>query len=110
MSKLYILFAMITTISLHSACNNESRVSRLIDTSKVTEIRVTHLHIGTDKIRGRKEFKIISTPTEIVNLVSFAKEQVLARSNVKSDIDQIFSIQDRTARVDLTFYQSDTYP
>jgi hypothetical protein len=109
MSRLYILLAMIAIVLLLAACNNESRISRLIDASKVIEIRVKHLHIGTDKIRGRKEVKIISSPTEIGNIVSFANEQVLARSNLRSDIDQIFSIQDRTARVDLAFYQSDKY-
>jgi hypothetical protein len=106
MSKLYILFAMIATISLFASCNNESRVSRLIDASKITEIRVTLLNIKTP---GDDLFKTISTPTEIGNLVSFANEQVLARSNLKSDIDQIFRIQDRTALVDLAFYQSDKY-
>jgi hypothetical protein len=106
MSKLYISFAMIATISLFAACNNESRVSGLIDASKITEIRVTILDY---KSREDKVFKTISTPSEIGNLVSFANEQVLARSNFKSDIDQIFSIQDRTALVDLAFYQSDKY-
>jgi hypothetical protein len=106
MSRLHILFAMIATISLLAACNNESRISRLIDASKVTVIRVTLLDIHS---REDKVFKIISTPTEIGNLVSFANEQVLAKSNLKSDVDQIFSIQDRTALVDLAFYQSDKY-
>jgi hypothetical protein len=67
---------------------------------------VTLLNIKTP---GDDLFKTISTPTEIGNLVSFANEQVLARSNLKSDIDQIFRIQDRTALVDLAFYQSDKY-
>jgi hypothetical protein len=106
MSRLHILFAMIATISLFADCNNELRISRLIDASKVTEIRVTLLDI---KSRKDKVFKTISTPTEIGNLVRFANEQVLAISNLKSDIDQIFTIQDRTARVDLAFYQSDKY-
>jgi hypothetical protein len=106
MSKLYILFAIIITISLLAACNDESRVSRSIDASKVTEIRVTLLNIKTP---GEDLFKTISTPTEIGNIVSFANEQVLARSNLKSDIDQIFRIQDRTAVIDLAFYQSDKY-
>lgn len=106
MSKPYILLAMIATISLFAACNNKSRVSSLIDASKITEIRVTLLDIHS---RGDKTFKIISTPTEIGNIVSFANEKVLARSNLKSDVDMIFSIQDRTALVDLAFYQSDKY-
>jgi hypothetical protein len=109
MSRLYILFAMVATISLFAACNsqnNESRGSGLIDASKVTEIKVTILDF---KSREDKLFKTISTPTEIGNLVSFVNEQVLARSNLKSDIDQIFSVQDRTALVDLAFYQSDKY-
>jgi len=106
MSKLYILFTIIASISLFAACNNESRVSSLIDASKVTEIRVTILNIKTP---GDDLLKTISEPTEIGNLVSFANEQVLARSNLKSDIDMIFSIQDRTALVDLAFYQSDKY-
>jgi hypothetical protein len=109
MSRLNILLAMIPLISLLASCNNESRISRLIDASKVTEIRVKHLKIGNDTSHGDKVFKIISSPTEIGNLVSFANEQVLARSNLRSDIDQIFSIQDRTALVDLAFYQSDKY-
>jgi hypothetical protein len=106
MSKPYILFAMIATISLLAACNDGSRVSRLIDASKVTEIRVTllNIHAPRDDL-----FKTISTPTEIGNIVSFANEQILDRSNLKSDIDQIFRIQDRTARVDLAFYESDKY-
>jgi hypothetical protein len=91
MSKLYILFAMIAIISLFAACDNESRVSSLIDASKITEIRVTLLDIHS---REDKVFKTISTPTEIDNLVSFANEQVLARSNLKSDVDMIFSIQE----------------
>ena len=106
MSKLYILFTIIASISLFAACNNESRVSSLIDASKVTEIRVTILNIKTP---GDDLLKTISEPTEIGNLVSFANEQVLARSNLKSDIDMIFSIQDRTALVDLAFYQSGKY-
>jgi hypothetical protein len=109
MSMPHILLAMIATISLFAACNsqyNESRDIGLIDPSKVTEIRVNVLDI---KISGLKEFKIVSAPTEIDNLVSFANEQVLARSKLKSDIDTIFSIQDRTAQVDLAFYQSDKY-
>jgi hypothetical protein len=109
MSKLYILFAMIATISLFAACNsqnNKSRISSLIDVSKITEIRVTALDI---KASGDRPFKTISTPTEIDNLVEFANEQVLARSNLKSDVDMIFSIQDRTALVDLAFYQSGKY-
>jgi len=106
MSKLYILFTMIAIISLLAACNNKSRVSSLIDASKITEIRVTLLDIHS---REDKVFKTITTPTEIGNLVSFANEQVLARSEFKSDIDQIFSIQDRTALVDLAFYRSGKY-
>jgi hypothetical protein len=106
MSRLHILLAMIATISLFAACNNESRVSGLIDASKIIEIRVTILDY---KSREDKLFKTISTPTEIDNLVSFVNEQVLARSNLKSDVDMIFSIQDRTALVDLAFYQSDKY-
>ena len=88
MSKPYILLAMIATISLFAACNNKSRVSSLIDASKITEIRVTLLDIHS---RGDKTFKIISTPTEIGNIVSFANEKVLARSNLKSDVDMIFT-------------------
>jgi len=61
------------------------------------------------KISGDKLFKIISAPTEIGNLVSFANEQVLARSNLKSGIDKALSIQDRSAQVKLEFYQSDKY-
>jgi len=118
MSRLHILFAIITIISLLAACNsqnsesrdsglkNESRDIGLIDASKVTEIRVNVLDIKTYKV---KLFKIISTPTEIGNIVSFANEQVLARSNLKSNIDIIFSIQDRSTQVDLAFYQSDQY-
>jgi hypothetical protein len=111
MSKLYILFAMTATLSLFAFAaykyqNNESRISRLIDASKITEIRVTLLNIKTP---GDDLLKTISTPTEIGNIVSFANEQVLARSNLKSDIDMIFSIQDRTALVDLAFYQSGKY-
>jgi hypothetical protein len=109
MSKLYILFAMIVTISLLAACNSQNNgphVSDLIDASKVTEIRVTILDFNA---REDKVFKIISTPTEIGNLVSFANEQVLARSKLKSDMDMIFSIQDRTTLVDLALYQSDKY-
>ena len=106
MSKLRILSAMIATISLFAACNNESRVSSLIDASKVTEIRVTLLNI---KATEDDLFKTISTPIEIGDLVRFANEEVLARSNLRSDIDMIFSIQDRTALVDLAFYQSDNY-
>lgn len=110
-SRIYILFAVIATMSLfafavYKYLNNKSRISRLIDASKVTEVRVTLLDIHS---RGDKVFKIISTPAEIGNLVSFANEQVLARSNLKSDIDQMFSIQDRTALVDLAFYQSGKY-
>jgi hypothetical protein len=109
MSKLYILFAMIATIVLFAACNsqnNKSSGSDLIDASKITEIRVEVLDI---KISGNKEFKTISTPTEIGNLVSFANEQVLARSNLKSNVDKVLSIQDRSAQVNLAFYQSDKY-
>jgi hypothetical protein len=109
MSKLYILSAMIVTISLLAACNrqnNESHINDLMDASKITEIRVTALDI---KASGDRPFKTISTPTEIGNLVSFANEQVLARSKLKSDLDQIFSIQGRTALVDLAFYQSGKY-
>jgi hypothetical protein len=106
MSRLNIVFAMIATISLSAACNNESRVSILIDASKITEIRVTILDY---KSREDKLFKTISAPTEIDNIVGFANEQVLARSNLKSDVDMIFSIQDRTALIDLAFYQSDKY-
>jgi hypothetical protein len=109
MSMLHFLFAIITTISLLAACNsqnNESRGIGLIDASKITEIRVKVLDI---KISGDKLFKIISTPTEIDNLVSFANEQVLARSDLKSNMDKILSIQDRSAQVNLEFYQSDKY-
>jgi hypothetical protein len=106
MLKLYFLFALIATISLFAACKNESRVSSLIDANKITEIRVTLIDIKGDR---RKSFKTISTPTEIGNLVSFANKQVLARSNLKSDLDMIFKIQDRTALVNLAFYQSDEY-
>lgn len=118
MSRLHILLAIIATISLLVSCdsqnnesrdsglNNESRDIGLIDAGKVTEIRVTVLDI---KISGDKLFKIISTPTEIDNLVSFANEQVLARSNLKSNIDKILSIQDRSAQVNLAFYQSNQY-
>jgi hypothetical protein len=111
MSKLYILFAMIATISLFAFVvykyqNNESRISSLIDVSKITEIRVTLLDIHSP---NEKVFKTISIPTEIDNLVKFANEQVLARSNLKSDVDMIFSIQDRTALVNLEFYQSGKY-
>jgi hypothetical protein len=106
MPKLYILFAMIAIVSLFAACNNKSRVSSLIDASKITEIRVTALDI---KASGDRPFKTISTPTEIDNLVKFANEQVLARSDFQSDMDQIFSIQDRTALVDLAFYKSGKY-
>ena len=109
MSMLHILFATITTLSLLVACNgqnNESRDIGLIDASKVTEIRVKVLDI---KIGGLKDFKTISTPTEIGNLVSFANEQVLARSGLKSNIDKILNIQDRSTQVNLVFYQSDKY-
>lgn len=109
MSKLNILFAIITTASLLAACNsqiNESRGIDLIDASKVTEIKVKVLDI---KISGDKLFKTISTPTEIGNLVSFTNEQVLAKSNLKSNIDKILSIHDRSAQVNLAFYQSDQY-
>ena len=111
MSKLYILFAMIAAISLFAFAaykyqNNESRVSILIDASKITEIKVTLLDIHS---REDKVFKTISAPTEIGSLVEFANEQVLARSNLKSDIDMMFRIQDRTALVDLAFYQSGKY-
>jgi hypothetical protein len=111
MSKLYILFAMIAAISLFAFVvykyqNNELRISSLIDASKITEIRVTALDI---KASGDRPFKSISTPTEIDNLVEFANEQVLARSNLKSDVDMIFSIQDRTALVNLEFYRSGKY-
>ncbi len=108
MSRLHILLGMIATISLFAACNsqnNESRDIGLIDASKITEIKVTILDF---KSREDKPFKTISMPTEIGNLVSFANEQVLARSNLKSNIDMII-IQDRTALVDLAFYQSDKY-
>jgi hypothetical protein len=109
MSRLHILFATITTISLLAACssqNNESRDIGLIDASKVTEIRVNVLDI---KISGDRLFKIISEPTEIGNLVSFANDQVLARSNLKSGIDKVLSIQDRSTQVKIEFYQSDQY-
>jgi hypothetical protein len=109
MSKLHILSAMIVTISLLAACsrqNNGSHINDLIDASKITEIRVTALDI---KASGDRPFKTITTPTEIGNLVSFANEHVLARSELKSDLDQIFSIQDRTALVDLAFYRSGKY-
>jgi len=109
MSWLQILLAIITTISLLTSCNsqnNESRGSGLLNATKVTEIKVTILDFRS---REDKLFKTISTPTEIGNLVSFANEQILARSNLKSEIDQIFSIQDRTALVDLAFYQSEKY-
>ena len=72
MSRLHILFAIITIISLLASCNsqkNESRDIGLIDASKVTEIRVNVLDI---KISGDKLFKTVSTPTEIGSLVSFA--------------------------------------
>jgi hypothetical protein len=109
LSMLYILSAMIVTISLLAACNrqnNGSHINDLIDASKITEIRVTILDFRASE---NKVLKIISTPTEISNLVSFANEQVLARSELKSDLDQIFSIQDRTALVDLHFYRSDKH-
>ena len=109
MPKLYILFAMIAVISLLAACNrqnNGSHINDLMDASKITEIRVALLDIHS---RGDKVFKTITTPTEIGNLVSFANEQVLAGSELKSDIDQMFSIQDRTALVDLAFYRSGKY-
>lgn len=109
MSRLHILLAMISTISLFAACNsqkNELRAIGLIDASKITEIKVTILDFKTP---GDDLFKTISTPTEIDNLVGFVNEQVLARSNLKSDIDMLFSIQDRTALVDLAFYKSGKY-
>jgi hypothetical protein len=109
MSRLHILLAIITTISLLAACNsqnNESRDIGLIDASKITEIRVNVLDI---KISGDKLFKIISTPAEIGDLVSFANEQVLARWNLKSNIDKILNVQDRSSQVKLDFYQSDQY-
>src|SRR5262245_60745736 len=109
MSRLHILLAIIAIISLLAACNsqnNESRDIGLIDSSKIAEIKVTILDFKTP---GDDLFKTISTPTEIDNLVSFVNEQVLARSNLKSDIAMIFSIQDRTALVDLAFYKSDKY-
>jgi hypothetical protein len=111
MSRLYILFAVIAAISLFAFAaykhqNNESRDIGLIDASKVTEIRVKVLDI---KISGDREFKSISTPTEIGNIVSFANEQVLARSNLKTTIDKLLSVQDRSAQVKLGFYQSDEY-
>lgn len=109
MSKPHILFAIITIISLLAACNNQNNKSGdigLIDASKVTEIKVKVLDI---KIGGDKDFKTISTSTEIGNLVSFANEQVLGRSNLKSSMDKILSVQDRSAQVKLLFYQSDKY-
>lgn len=109
MSKTYILFAMIATISLIAACNsqnNKSSGSGLIDASKVTEISVNVLDI---KISGQKQFKTISMPIEIGNLVSFANEQVLERSSLKSNIDKLLSVQDRSAEVNLDFYQSGDY-
>jgi hypothetical protein len=109
MSRRHILFTIITTISLLATCssqNNGSRDIGLIDASKVTEIRVKVLDI---KISGDKEFKTISTPTEISNIVSFANEQVLARSNLGSTIDKVLSVQDQSAQVNLAFYQSDNY-
>jgi hypothetical protein len=109
MSRLHILLAIITTMSLLVACNRQNDESRdigLIDASKVTEIRVKVLDI---KDSGDKLFKTISTPTEIDALVSFANEQVLARSNLKSSMAKILSVQDRSAQVKLAFYQSDKY-
>jgi hypothetical protein len=109
MSRLHILFAIITAVSLLATCNspnNESPEISLIDASKVTEIRVKAFILKT----GKEElFKTISTPTEIGNLVSFTNEQVLAKSNLKSNIDKILSIHDRSAQVNLAFYQSDQY-
>jgi len=109
MSRLYILMAISAAISLLAVCNSQNTESRdigLIDASKITEIRVTVLDI---KANGDRPFKIISTPTEIGNLVSFANEQVLARSDLKSNIDKVFSVQDQSTQVKLEFYQSDQY-
>jgi hypothetical protein len=115
MLRLYISFAIIATISLLVACisqmrdsgpNNESRDIGLIDASKITEIKVKVLDV---RISGDKSFKIISTPTEIDILVIFTNEQVLARSNLKSNVDKILNIQDRSAQVKLEFYQLDKY-
>src|SRR5262249_26847643 len=109
MSRLHILFAIITIVSLLAACNsqnNESRDIGLIDASKVTEIRVNVLDT---KISGSKLFKIVTAPTEIGNLVSFANEQVLSRSNLKSTMDKLLWVQDQSAQVNLSFYQSDKY-
>jgi hypothetical protein len=118
MLSLHVVFAIITAISLFAACNspnNESRDKRvnndsrdigLMDASKVTEIKVDVLDI---KISGDRLLKTISTPTEISNLVDFANDQVLARSNLKSNMDKILSIQDQSAQVKLKFYQLDKY-
>lgn len=109
MSKMKLLLTITTIIPLLAACNgqnNESREIGLIDSSMITEVRVNVLDT---KISGDKLFKTVSTPTEIDNLVSFANEQVLARSNLKTTIDKILSVQDRSAQVKLAFYQSDQY-
>ncbi len=103
------LFAIIVSISLLGVCSNQNNKSRnigLIDASKITEIRVRVLDV---KISGDKLFKTISAPSEISYLVDFTNEQVLARSNLKSNIDKILRVQDRSTQVNMEFYQSDKY-
>jgi len=109
MSKMRVLFTIIATISLLATCNSQNKKSSgigLIDASKVTEIRVEVLDLEAN---GDRPYKTISTPTEIGNLVSFANEQLLSRSTLKSNVVHLVTIQDRATQVNLSFYQSDEY-
>lgn len=109
MSNLPVYLLIIAGISLYGACNNHNNKSHdydLIDTSKVTKIIVKILDV---KISGDRLLKTITSPSEINQLVDFTNEHVLARSSLMSDIDKIFSIQDRSTQVNMAFYQSDNY-
>ncbi|MDX2044879.1 MAG: hypothetical protein SF097_26945 [Acidobacteriota bacterium] len=109
MSKSQTLFAIFLLFFFFAACKKEIKAqqdTQSISTGLVTEIRVKVLNT---KISGHELFKTISTPTEIDSLVNFTNENALARSNLKSNIDKIFNVQDRSTQVDISFYQSDEY-
>lgn len=109
MQRSRFLFVIITVISLLAACSKRSSGSsdiKLIEPAKITEIKVTVLDL---KISGKRLFKTISTPSEIQSLAEFVNGQLLNRSSLKSGIDKMWSVQDRSAVIDIAFYESAKY-